>query len=294
MKKSRLLISLILVLFSLLGCQQNEQTEEKQGTPLLGEVTNQAEVTEDDFVYRLVSEKQQYQVSEPIKLYAELEYTGDQDEVEITHATSPFYFPITETTREYDIEYSMDMPLERTMLKKGESLRMDYESSGSFLDRDTEEYKTFMKQVMNGHFPAGQYVVDGNADFNLIGTEEKKYQIEAPVKFQVAGGIKKFSLSKSKGFGQVNGDIYAEIDDEESAELIQTAILNAVKQPGIVDTAASDYDMKVSYEDGGTQGYHLWIGEKGQKSTIMRVDDTHRIYTVSKEMTELLFEIVNK
>lgn len=288
MKKSAYLLSMSFVVFGLLGCQQNKQIEDELEKPGVAEVTNQADVTEDDFVYRLVSEKQQYQVSEPIKLYAELAYTGDQDEVEITHATSPFYFPITETTREYDIEYSMDMPLERTTLKKGEPLRMDYESSGSFLDSDTEEYKTFMRQVMNGSFPEGQYVVNGNVDFNLIGDEENRYQIKTQVKFQVEGGIAKVSLSKSESFGQVNEDFSAEIDDKEKVELVQNAILHAEKQPGIVDMAASDYDMKVTYEDGGTQGYHLWLGKKGQKSTIMRVDDTHRIYTVSKEMTELL------
>ncbi|WP_301109108.1 hypothetical protein [Sporosarcina sp.] len=288
MKKSGWLISLIFVLFSLLGCGQNEQAGEKPGTQVLEEVTNQSDVTEDDFVYRLVSEKKQYQISEPIKVYAELEYTGDQDEVEITHATSPFYFPITETTREYDIEYSMDMPLERTALKKGEPLRMDYESSGSFFDSDTEEYKAFMWQVMNGSFPAGQYVVNGNVDFNLIDAEEKKYQIETQVKFQVAGGIEKVNISKFKSFGSLNKNTSVEIEEKEKLVVIQNAIQHAEKQPGIVDMAASDYDMEVTYEDGGTQGYHLWLGEKGKKSTIMRVDDTHRIYIVSKEMTELL------
>ncbi|MBB6445620.1 hypothetical protein [Bacillus benzoevorans] len=37
---------------------------------------------------------------------------------------------------------------------------------------------------------------------------------------------------------------------------------------------------------------YLWIGEKGQRSTFMKPEDTHTIYTVSEEKTEKLIELV--
>ncbi|MBD8034896.1 hypothetical protein H9632_17690 [Solibacillus sp. Sa1YVA6] len=149
----------------------------------------QAEVTEGDFTYRLVTEKAEYSENEPIKIYAELEYTGDKGEIEIFHAASPFSFPMVETTRNYEIEYAMDMPLLSKTLVKGEPLRGEYVGSGGYSSEDQNEYQDFMKQIMNKEFPAGHYVVNGIADFDIRvseGTESKeKYQLEAQVGFSV-------------------------------------------------------------------------------------------------------------
>ncbi|WP_153731081.1 hypothetical protein [Sporosarcina obsidiansis] len=292
MKFRSLRVAVLFVVLTLVGCQQSELVEEKPGTPIEEDVASRVEVVEDDFIYRLISEKEQYHESQPINIYAELEYTGEKEEVEISHAASPFYFPIRETTREYVIEYSMDTPLEHTTLKKGVPLRADYETSGSFLEDDTDEYKAFIRRVMNGSFSTGRYVVNGYAEFTVDG-EEVLRKIEANVGFSVKGDIAKVSISKSNSFGQVNEEFFAVTEEEGTLKTLQNTILNAVKQPGIVDMVASDYDMEVVYDDGSTQGYHLWLGEKGQKSTLMQVDDTHTIYTVSEEMTDPLRRIVN-
>lgn len=69
------------------------------------------EVRIGDFVYRLSTEKEEYNGDEPIIIHAELEYVGDQEQIDISHAASPFYFPIKETTRNYDIPYAMEEPM---------------------------------------------------------------------------------------------------------------------------------------------------------------------------------------
>ena len=173
----------------LFGCQQNNNEKvdnEPSNTQIL---ETKAEVIEEDFVYRLVTENAEYSRNEPIKFYAELEYTGDKEEIEIFHSASPFSFPMIETTRNYEIGYRMEEPLLSTKLIKGEPLREEYRGSGGYGSQDKKEYIGFMKQIMNQEFPEGHYVVNGIADFGVIANEEtgemKKYKIKAQVEFSV-------------------------------------------------------------------------------------------------------------
>ena len=140
-------------------------------------VETKVEVTEGDFIYRLVTEKAEYAENEPIKIYAELEYIGSKEEIEIGHAASPFHFPMLETTRNYEIMYGMEQPYLSTKLMKGEPLRQEYQGSGGFGSQDKKE------------FPKGHYVVNGFAEFDVIANEEtkqkKKYNIKAQVEFMV-------------------------------------------------------------------------------------------------------------
>ncbi len=148
-----------------------------------------AEVKEGDFVYRLVTEKEEYSEGEAIKIYAELEYIGDQEEIEISHGGSPFSFPMVETTRNYDIDSFNFLVLKRTKLIKGESLRLEFLGSGGYGSQDENEYTEFMKRVANNEFPKGRYVVNGAADFNVIESgdsiEKKNYEIKAQIEFRV-------------------------------------------------------------------------------------------------------------
>ncbi|MBD3921670.1 hypothetical protein H8B09_23085 [Paenibacillus sp. PR3] len=146
-----------------------------------------AEVKDDDFVYRLVAETAEDQAADSVKLYAELEYVGDQDEVTITHAMSPFYFPMKETTRGYGIGYMMDQPLITTTLKKGEPLREEYHGSGGYSeDQDPKDYIQFIKDFGANGFLPGRYEVNGFADFNyLVGEKREPHKLSATVVFTV-------------------------------------------------------------------------------------------------------------
>ncbi|WP_225223907.1 hypothetical protein [Solibacillus merdavium] len=189
MRKITVILSFVFISIILFGCQQSNDKKLDNEVSYTDKLETQAEVTEGDFTYRLVTEKAEYSENEPIKIYAELEYTGDKGEIEIFHAASPFSFPMVETTRNYEIEYAMDMPLLSKTLVKGEPLRGEYVGSGGYSSEDQNEYQDFMKQIMNKEFPAGHYVVNGIADFDIRvseGTESKeKYQLEAQVGFSV-------------------------------------------------------------------------------------------------------------
>ncbi|MCM3356844.1 hypothetical protein [Psychrobacillus sp. MER TA 171] len=189
MYKIGFLVSLIVLSLCLVSCQQKVDrkvdTEPSDTKPL----DTKAQAIEEDFVYRLVTEKAEYGKNEPIKIYAELEYTGEKDDIEIFHSASPFSFPMVETTRNFEIGYGMDTPLLSTKLRKGEPLRAEYWGSGGYTSEDKKEYVDFISQIMNQEFPEGRYIVNGSADFYVKAnekTEQKKnYNLKLQVEFKV-------------------------------------------------------------------------------------------------------------
>ena len=174
------------VLSLLVGCQQNEETSTVENDSGISDETKTtySYVRIGDFIYRLSTEKEQYNGEEPIMINAELEYVGDQAQIDITHAASTFYFPIKETTRNYDIPYAMEQPLLHTTLVKGEPLKMTYHGSGGYSEQDKEEVVHFMKQIMAGDFPTGSYVVEGYVEFTVVETKEPM-TIKGTVHFDV-------------------------------------------------------------------------------------------------------------
>lgn len=147
----------------------------------------EASTTDGDFIYRLVSEQEQYPSGGPVEIYAELEYVGEEDSIDIYHAGSAFFFPMEEKTRGYQLDYPMIEPLLTTTLTKGEPLRESYTGSGGYSDQDDAAYIEFMKHVINNEFPEGYYVVNGYADFFTETPDgvQTDYEIHAEVDFKV-------------------------------------------------------------------------------------------------------------
>lgn len=102
--------------------------------------------------------------------------------------------------------------------------------------------------------------------------------------------ITKVSVSQSTGFGAINQDFFDVFEGKPTIaiQIFETAIISAVKQDGIVNMASPEYDLKVEYSDGSTQGFHLWLGEEGQNSTLMYIEDSHTIYSTPSDMTSKL------
>ena len=146
------------------------------------------EVIEGDFIYRLVTEKGEYLDNESVNIYAELEYIGDNEEITIYHAASPFFFPMVEKIRDYSIDYPMDEPLISTKLIKGKPLREEYKRSGGYSSQDEKEYVNFIKSFWDKGFPTGYYVVNGFVDFYVQSNENDKqeeFNIKAQIDFKV-------------------------------------------------------------------------------------------------------------
>jgi hypothetical protein len=169
------------------GCNGNENKPMTNSKHL---VETKKEVIDGDFVYRLVTEKQQYDENGPIKIYAELEYVGDKERVEIFHAASPFSFSMIEKTRNYTIDYLMNEPLLSTTLPKGKPFREEYTGGvGAYSMEEDKEYVDFIKRIIEKKFPSRDYVVNGVASFFVTSDvetkQEKSYALKAQIEFEV-------------------------------------------------------------------------------------------------------------
>jgi len=187
MKNMYWLLGLFVGLLFMTGCGKEENANNKVQLGSFSTKSPNAEVTKDDFIYRLVSEKKEYNKEEVVKLYAELEYIGEQEEITIYHAMSPFYFPIEEKIRGFIIHYPMAEPLITRTLVKGEPFREEYKGSGAYSPEDGKDYVKFMESFIENGFPTGYYVVNGSADFFVGDADEEKenYHMEAQVDFKV-------------------------------------------------------------------------------------------------------------
>ncbi|MCI3921084.1 hypothetical protein MO973_12645 [Paenibacillus sp. TRM 82003] len=104
-------------------------------------------------------------------------------------------------------------------------------------------------------------------------------------------------ISESQGFGRFHDDPFVTYEGGlvgSAAERIERAVLQAEKQPGIVNMVEPEYDVRFTYSDGSMRAYHLWLDERGEYATVMSVLDTHFIYEVSKNSVKDLIEIIGE
>lgn len=96
---------------------------------------------------------------------------------------------------------------------------------------------------------------------------------------------------KISGTGEQKLTILDEAEDIESFRMI---LSGAEKVEGIVNMAAPAYNVVVIHGNGEKQSFQLWIGGKGQASSLAKMEDTHTLYTVPAEMTDQLIDMVKE
>jgi len=187
---------LLIIMMLLTACGQDSSVP-KQADTLTNNEDNmlspsakvsdlRVEIREGDFLLAIYSEKSQYKLNEPISVYAELMYTGDEKEVTISHAMSPIGFGTEETTRNYPSTSIMDQPLVHTTLKQNEPLKIDYSFSGWYSSSDKQEYIDFITSLSNKVYPQGHYKITARASFtNESVTPAKDYGFHTVVEFDV-------------------------------------------------------------------------------------------------------------
>ena len=104
--------------------------------------------------------------------------------------------------------------------------------------------------------------------------------------------IVKVSVSESREIGKINTDFLGVYEDEETVDMFEELFEDAVKQDGIVDIVSPEFDIEAELENGNKQQLHLWVGEAGQRSTLMYVEDTNTIYRTSSEDTDWLIGLL--
>ncbi len=80
--------------------------------------------------------------------------------------------------------------------------------------------------------------------------------------------ISSISISKSSGYGGINENYIATIDNDTTISRFKEALKDAEgrEQKVNVDTEKPDYDILIRYENGETHGLHLVLGNTGEKS----------------------------
>ncbi|TSI02553.1 hypothetical protein [Lysinibacillus sp. BW-2-10] len=105
--------------------------------------------------------------------------------------------------------------------------------------------------------------------------------------------VKEINVSKSGGIGDMNQDIIFSFNDEQAIEVFEKAIQTAVKQQSDSTETTPDYDVMVEYEEGlPTHAIHLWLGEEGEKSTLMYMVGEGETYLTSSKVTNQLRELM--
>jgi len=89
------------------------------------------------------------------------------------------------------------------------------------------------------------------------------------------------------------GQVTLVIEDDEAIEAIESLISSAERENGIVNMASPEHTIEIVYSSEDIQRYFLWIAEKGEKSTLMKSEDTYTIYTASEELTDRLIELID-
>jgi len=105
--------------------------------------------------------------------------------------------------------------------------------------------------------------------------------------------VSEINVSPSNGVGDMNLDISLSLKDKKSVKVFEQAIKTATKQRSDVVNAKPDYDVMVEYEGGlPTHAIHLWLGEEGEKSTLMYMVGEGETYVTSSKMTSKLRKLI--
>ncbi|WP_394188746.1 hypothetical protein [Paenisporosarcina quisquiliarum] len=98
--------------------------------------------------------------------------------------------------------------------------------------------------------------------------------------------IEKIDVYEMESFSNIKKDSLTSFTDSKVVSNFVNAFENANKEQGIVDMADPEYKVEI-----GEESYYLWISE--EQGTIMNVNDTHTIYTLSKSSAKTINELLN-
>ncbi|MCL6572919.1 MAG: hypothetical protein K6T88_14745 [Bacillus sp. (in: Bacteria)] len=97
--------------------------------------------------------------------------------------------------------------------------------------------------------------------------------------------IEKIDVYEMESFSIIKEDSLASYTDSKVVSNFVNAFKNANKEQGIVDMDDPEYKVEI-----GEESYYLWISE--EQGTIMNVNDTHTIYTLSKSFAKTINELL--
>ena len=98
--------------------------------------------------------------------------------------------------------------------------------------------------------------------------------------------IEKVDVYEMESFSVIKKDSLTSYINSEVVSHLVTAFKKAKKESGIVDMVDPDYKVEI-----GEESYYLWISK--EQGTIMNLDDTNTIYTLSKSSAHPIYKLLN-
>lgn len=98
--------------------------------------------------------------------------------------------------------------------------------------------------------------------------------------------VEKVDVYEMESFSVIKKDSLTSYTDSEVVSHLVKAFKKAKKEPGVVDMVDPHY--KVEF---GEESYYLWIHK--EQGTIMNLDDTNFIYTLSQSSAKTIYELLN-
>ena len=126
---------------------------------------------------------------------------------------------------------------------------------------------------------------NGNTKAEENKTDSKEITNE---KLLFEGKITRVEVSKIKGIDPV---IYEENDELATFNDIFSS---ATTYPGTVNVTEPEFYLKLTNEDGDIERLHLWLGDENEESMLMNPQDTNTVFTLTKDMSVKLNELIKK
>lgn len=96
-------------------------------------------------------------------------------------------------------------------------------------------------------------------------------------------------VNKMERFHEIAPDSERVLEDEEIVKQFTYAVRFADKQRGIVDIEDPPYQFSL-----GEKQYYLWVSDRYELGTLMKLPNTGTVYTIGKSRTKRLLDILNK
>lgn len=178
----------MLIIFLLCGCHTETPIAKEKVSSEKRNITETISENEQ-FILTVRTEKEEYQVGEPLEITATLAYKGETDMITVAHSGTPILFETTNLTKNYQFGWAMNTPLYIEDFKKSEPYKTVYSFSGGMYHDgmpgepySDEEYRA----VTKGNLPPGQYEIKAITELSVgENPTRNKVELEANIIFTV-------------------------------------------------------------------------------------------------------------
>lgn len=111
-------------------------------------------------------------------------------------------------------------------------------------------------------------------------------------KLKIESEVDEVKVSFFKDFGSMNEDYRMVVEKKEDIKIFVNAIKKSSPLSGDVDMPEADYNLLLNFNDGTSEGFHLWLSREYSTGTIMKIDDTATAYKLGKSSADKIRAII--